>query len=110
MVTGPHDIITAIVERLVERYQPERIVLFGSYASGQPHADSDIDLLIVKRTNQPFYQRLTAVRQIVSDVRRGHAFEPLVLTPDELDARLSRGDQFIEEIVTHGTPLHDVHG
>ena len=107
MVRTSQDLIAAITQRLIERYQPERIVLFGSYAAGQPHADSDIDLLIIKRTNQPFYHRLAEVRRLVSDVRRGQAFEPLVLTPEELAERLNRGDQFLQEIVTRGSSLHD---
>lgn len=40
-----------IVRRLVAEYQPEKIILFGSYAYGQPHADSDLDMLIIKETS-----------------------------------------------------------
>ena len=41
-----------MVRRLVERYQPERVVLFGSAAYGEPDEDSDIDILIIKETAQ----------------------------------------------------------
>ena len=42
-----HDILTQIVERITEHFQPESIILFGSYARGTAHVDSDADLLVV---------------------------------------------------------------
>jgi predicted nucleotidyltransferase len=70
--TPPHQVrtqkvITDIVERLVADYQPQKIILFGSYAYGQPDADSDIDLLIIKDTPARLLDRVFAVRQIASD-------------------------------------------
>lgn len=98
--------IEKIVKRVVDAYQPEKIVLFGSYAYGEPSADSDLDLLIIKKTSESFMDRLVNVRQIVSDPKRSIPFEPLVLTPHELEERLAIGDQFIEEIVTKGKVLY----
>ncbi len=43
--------LNEIVRRLVADYQPEKIILFGSYAYGEPHKDSDLDLWIVKETH-----------------------------------------------------------
>ena len=51
-------LIQRIVERLRTAYQPTQVILFGSYAYGRPTRDSDLDLLIVKETTTPFYQRL----------------------------------------------------
>lgn len=99
-------VIQRIVEVLKKYYQPEQIILFGSYALGTPAPDSDIDLLIVKTTHQPFFHRLAEVRRLVSDIRRGYAFDPIVLTPTELKRRLAIGDQFFEEIVTKGQVLY----
>ncbi len=101
-----HRVIQQMVSVLKERYQPEQIILFGSYASGVPHRDSDIDLLIVKSTRQPFFQRLAEVRRLVSDVRQGHPFDPMVLTPAELEYRIKRGDQFFQGILHHGNVLY----
>ncbi len=98
--------LNKIVKQLVDSYQPEKIILFGSYAYGQPDADSDLDLLIIKKTSERFIDRCTHVRKIVSDPRRSIAFEPLVFTPKELEERLAMGDQFIEEIVTKGQVLY----
>lgn len=96
-----------IVQRLVEAYRPQRIVLFGSLAYGEPDADSDIDLLIVKETDEPPLERRVRVRRLVSDPERRIPFSPLVLTPDELALRLALGDPFYREIVQRGKVLYD---
>lgn len=99
-------VIQRVAEVLKTHYRPERIILFGSYASGTPRQDSDIDLLIVKATTKPFFQRLAEVRRLVAEARRGYPFDPVVLTPDELQRRLAVGDQFLEDVVRHGTVLY----
>jgi predicted nucleotidyltransferase len=68
--------------------------------------DSDLDLLIIKKTAERFIDRWTNVRKIVSDPERSIPFEPLILTPRELEERLARGDQFMEEIMTKGVVLY----
>ena len=95
-----------IVRRVVDVYRPEKIILFGSYAYGRPSADSDLDLLIIKKTSERFIDRWTNVRKIVSDPKRSIPFEPLVLTPQEVKERLAMGDQFIEEIITKGEVVY----
>ncbi|HKZ41845.1 MAG TPA: nucleotidyltransferase domain-containing protein [Candidatus Hodarchaeales archaeon] len=95
-----------IVRQVVDAYRPEKIILFGSYAYGRPDADSDLDLLIIKKTSERFIERWINVRQIVSDPKRSIPFEPIVLTPDELKERLAIGDQFLEEIIKKGEVLY----
>ena len=79
-------IIQRLAEVIAGTYKPEKIILFGSFAYGEPDEESDIDLLIIKKTRKPFFERLYEVRRISSDVRRGYAFEPIVMTPGELKA------------------------
>lgn len=98
--------IEKIVRQVVGAYQPEKIILFGSYAYGVPHKDSDIDLLIIKKTSQSFIDRLIQVRKILTDPNRSVPLETIVLTPEELSARLKIGDQFIQEIVRRGEVLY----
>lgn len=98
--------IDKIVRQVVDAYQPEKIILFGSYAYGNPDSDSDLDLLIIKKTPERFFDRLIHVRKIVSDPKRSIPFEPIVLTPDELEERLAIGDQFIRKIFTKGKVLY----
>ncbi len=99
-------VIRRISKALEREYAPEQIVLFGSCAAGRQRAESDIDLLIVKQTSQPFYSRLAAVRRIVSSVRVGMPFDPIVVTPRELAKRLEMGDQFLGGIIRSGKVLY----
>lgn len=98
--------IDKIVRKIVDGYSPEKIILFGSYAYGEPNPDSDLDLLIIKKTSERFIDRLTHVRKIVSDPKRSIPFEPIVLTPNEVKERLAMGDQFIGDIVGNGKILY----
>ena len=98
--------LNKIVRRVVDGYQPEKIILFGSYAYGKPDSDSDLDLLIIKKTSDRFIDRWINVRQIVSDPKRSIPFDPIVLTPEEIEERLAMGDQFVEEIIKKGEVLY----
>lgn len=76
-------VINEIVEKIKKKYKPERIILFGSYAYGVPTAESDIDLLIIKRTTERPISRRVRVRKIV-DLRQPISFSPIVVTPREV--------------------------
>ena len=104
--TATRTVIKRIVERLVAGYAPEKIILFGSYAYGKPHADSDIDLLIIKATRQRFFERLDTVRRVTTGTHPHIPFEPVVLTPEEIEQRLKAGDQFLTEILENGEVLY----
>lgn len=100
-------ILFEIVEAIKVKYAPERIILYGSFAYGIPDENSDIDLLIIKKTPERPLDRRVRVRRIV-DIRDPSypAFSPLVLTPEEIKRRLEIGDQFIQEILTKGEVLY----
>ena len=99
-------ILDDIVSRLRQDYEPEQMILFGSYAYGEPTDDSDIDLLIIKNTSESPLKRWINVRKLVSDLRWGFAFSPLVVTPSELDRQLKKGDTFFEDILLKGKKLY----
>jgi predicted nucleotidyltransferase len=100
-------ILFEIVEAIKVKYAPERIILYGSFAYGVPDENSDIDLLIIKKTPERPLDRMALVHRIV-DIRDSSypAFSPLVLTPEEIKQRLEIGDQFIQEILTRGEVLY----
>ena len=98
--------IECIVKRIAEGYQPLKVILFGSYAWGEPTDDSDIDLLIVKETSQRFIDRWVTVRELIADPRRRVPVEPIVITPQELSRRTAGGDQFFRAILNHGRILY----
>lgn len=99
-------IIEQVVERLKSEYHPERIVLFGSRAYGTATPESDVDLLIVKETDQPFHKRWAEVYRLVQPLVKGVDFSPIVLTPREVARRQRARDPFIEEIFSRGETLY----
>lgn len=95
-------LVGRIVTRLRDTYHPSAMILFGSYAHGRPTRDSDLDLLIIKATTKPFFHRLFEVRRLLFPLLRDQPFDPIVMTPQELERRLARGDQFLQEILRKG--------
>jgi predicted nucleotidyltransferase len=98
--------LQSIVEKIRREYQPDRVVLFGSYAYGQPNEDSDVDLLVIKQTTERPIDRRVAVARIISDPNATIPVEVIVLTPDELQQRLRIGDQFLLEVAERGRTLY----
>jgi len=77
------------IVRLLRRYEPERIILFGSRARGDADEYSDYDLIVIKRTMRPFLQRLRdMVPYLVAFSRPA---EILVYTPDEFERMSETG-------------------
>lgn len=103
-------IIGQVVEVLKANYEPERIVLFGSWAYGAPSEESDVDVLIVKRTDQPFHRRWAQVCQLVQPLVKGIDFSPFVMTPEEVAQRQRARDPFLEEIFARGATLYAASG
>ncbi len=95
-----------IVDKLVREYQPEKIILFGSYAYGAPTEDSDIDLFIIKDTDQDRIQRFVEVKRLIYERGRRISVAPLVYTPREVSDRLDLGDDFVEDVLTRGEVLY----
>ncbi len=99
-------LLNTVVSKIRKEYKPERIILYGSYAYGEPTEDSDIDLFIVKDTQRNRIERYVEVKTIIYDRHRGISVQPLVLTPQEVVERLELGDDFITEIVTKGKTIY----
>jgi uncharacterized protein len=92
------------VQRVAERFHPQRVILFGSYAYGQPSKDSDVDLLVVMPHDG--HPALMA-SEIRKNVRSGFPLDLIVRSPDEIRRRLRIGDGFIQEILNRGQPLYE---
>jgi predicted nucleotidyltransferase len=100
-------VLRQLLEVLIREYHPEKVILFGSYASGEPHADSDVDLLIIKNTDLPFYKRGGQVRKLIRRVRGSLPMDIIVLTIPELSAQLERGNVFLEQVLREGEVLFE---
>ena len=105
--SGINETLNEIVARIVEKYQPEKIILFGSFAYGIPDPDSDIDLLIIKQTKERPIDRRIRVRHLLRPLKAGLPISPIVVTSDEIKDRLEMGDQFAQEIVSQGFVLYE---
>lgn len=100
------EILNAIITTLSIHYQPDKVILFGSYAYGRPHPDSDLDLLIVKESSERPLDRRMAVRQLLRQTNFQIPLTLIVLTPTEVDKRVKMGDQFLHEILSKGKVLY----
>lgn len=96
--------IENITKQIVEKYKPEKIILYGSFAYGKPHKDSDVDLFVVKKTRKPRTKRHLELDRMLLD--RKMALDILVYTPKEIKKRLSLGDFFIKDIINQGKTLY----
>ena len=95
------------IRRLVDAlrpYQPERIYLFGSHARGEADELSDVDLVIIKQTSHPFWDRLREVGRLLP-VELG-AVDALVYTPEEFATMLTQGNAFAEMIAAERQVLY----
>jgi predicted nucleotidyltransferase len=100
----PMSAIKRYVRQIADRFHPEKVILFGSYARGTPTPDSDVDLLVVMRTRNQVEQ---AVRIDEAIEERGFPLDLLVRTPKALADRLGWGDTFMQEIVARGKVLYE---
>jgi len=98
------DDIRGIVEQIVSRFHPQKVILFGSYAYGEPTPDSDVDLFVVMETEgNPLH---TAAR-ISGEIDHPFPMDILVETPKYLAEALAEKDLFETEVMTNGVVLHE---
>ncbi len=71
------------VRRIIDNFNPEKIILFGSYAYGQPTADSDMDLMIIMNTDEKPHKRAVPLRKALKGI--GIPKDIIVKTPEEFD-------------------------
>jgi predicted nucleotidyltransferase len=89
---------------LTEHGDPEQVIVFGSLATGDVRAWSDIDLVIVERTDLPFLQRLRQVRRLI---RPKVGTDILVYTPEEFEQLRRERPFFREEILAKGMVVYE---
>ena len=96
--------IESITAQIIKKYKPEKIILFGSAARGKISADSDADVLIVKK-HTPHYGA-DRIRELSRLIDRDIAVNFLVYRTDELEKRLSMGDPFLKGVIKEGKVLY----
>jgi len=97
--------IASITKQIVEKYKPEKIILFGSAARGRMSADSDVDLLVIKKTNEPFWERQIRVTTMY---RGWTPTDIFVVTPAEYRKAVLENRFFLtEEILKKGRVVYE---
>jgi uncharacterized protein len=97
--------IQVFCDAVVKQFQPRKIILFGSYASGRPTPDSDVDLLVIMPRARAGGERMSVrIRQAVP---RDFPMDLLVRTPADVAKRLRWGDLFLREIMEHGRVMYE---
>jgi predicted nucleotidyltransferase len=100
----PMAAIRRYARQIAERFRPAKIILFGSYAYGQPNEDSDVDLLVII----PARNQLDQAFKIRWQLPAPFAMDLLVITPKEMKWGLDEGESFLTEITSKGKVLYEV--
>lgn len=96
--------IQSIAEQIIQKYNPLKIILFGSAGRGEYDKVNDLDFLIIKE-NVPSYG-LERMRELDELIDRNIAADMLVYRPDEFEDRIKLGDPFIKAILKEGRVLY----
>src|ERR1700738_5656060 len=92
----PMRVIRRFARDVAEKFHPEKIILFGSYGYGTPHADSDVDILVI----MPARNQLDQAVKIELACDPPFPLDLIVRTPRNLKWRLEEKESFLSEIVT----------
>jgi predicted nucleotidyltransferase len=99
----PMRAIRRFAREVAECFRPDRIILFGSHAYGTPHADSDVDILVI----MPARNQHDQAARIRGAVEAPFPMDLIVRTPQSLAWRLAEGESFHTEITTRGKVLYE---
>jgi predicted nucleotidyltransferase len=99
----PMTAIRRFARQIVERFRPEKIILFGSYAYGKPHNESDVDLLVIMPTRDIVNQAI----RIGLAFERPFSFDLIVRTPRQVERGLREDDWFLREVMEKGRKLYE---
>lgn len=99
--------IAKLAERIVREFHPDKIILFGSYAHGQPRPDSDIDLLVVLPFEGKGFRKSL---EILNRVAPEFPVDLLARRPADTAQRYAEGDPLIREALDRGKVLYERHG
>lgn len=100
------DRIESLSKRIAEEFRPGRIILFGSYAYGEPTEDSDVDILVIMPfAGKPVHKAI----EIRTKIDPRFPVDLIVRTPQQVQERVAMNDWFMREIVEKGRTLYEEH-
>jgi len=101
----PQETIDAIIRSIADTFSPHKIIMFGSYATGRPTPDSDLDLFLVMDTDLPRYKRATPIRLLFQPAPC--AMDILVYTPEEVAHWNGTTNHIITEVLRSGKTVYE---
>jgi len=99
------DLINDVTRRIVEAVDPEKIILFGSYAYGKPSKNSDLDILVIMRSKLPRYKRSVPIYKVLAGMLIPK--DIIVYTPQEVEEWSDVPQAFITTAVTRGKIIYE---
>ncbi len=96
--------ILQISRAIAREFKPNKIILFGSYAYGNPQDDSDVDLLVILPYKGSNFQKSW---EILNKIQPNFALDLLVRTPGDVEQRLAWNDFFLREIIEKGKVIYE---
>ena len=100
----PQKAVNQVVEQIVKNFKPQKIILFGSYARGNPHPESDLDLLVIIDT--PLKEGKLSL-EIRHNLGVMFGLDLIVYKPQHLKDRVEMGDWFLRDILKEGKVLYE---
>ena len=101
----PMRAIRAVAKQIADKFHPDKIILFGSYADGKPRPESDVDLLVIMDTPLRSRQQRLEISRVLSP--RPFPMDVIIHTPRQVQERLAMGDLFLREITTRGKVIYE---
>ena len=98
-------LLETIVQRILEVTQPEKIILFGSYARGDATEHSDLDIMIIQHADLPRYKRATPIRLALLGLFPSK--DIAVYTPEEVEEWKTASTSFIASVLREGRALYE---
>jgi uncharacterized protein len=99
------DLIAEIVRRIVDASQPEKIILFGSRARGEARPDSDLDVLVIKESDEPGYRRDAALYLALAGLNA--PVDVMMYTPEEVSEWSTVPQAFITTAIRGGKVVYE---
>jgi len=100
-----HDVLDVTVARILDAIHPDRIILFGSRATGSSRPSSDFDILVIKDSQEPRFRRSAPLYRLLADVPA--EFDILVYTPAEVEEWAEVPQAFVTHAIRTGRVLYE---
>jgi uncharacterized protein len=100
--------INEIVMRIAEKFDPEKIILFGSNVTGKANKDNDLDLIIVKQSNLPKHKRGIEIRRLF--YRMLIPMDLKIYTPEEFNNELKNDYSFLNMALKESRVVYEHKG